>query len=97
MTLTPPGSMGNRYVPHLFPPVPMEKPNFEDAVRSIVAEDKTYEADGYHFLRDALDHTVSELRKDELEEADYLAELERILTALARLYQRAEEGGNPEP
>lgn len=46
----------------------MEKPNFEEAVRSIVAEDKTYQADGYHFLRDALDHTVSELRKDELEE-----------------------------
>ena len=46
----------------------MEKPNFEKAVRSIVAEDKTYQVDGYHFLRDALDHTVSELRKDELEE-----------------------------
>lgn len=46
----------------------MEKPNFDEAVRSIVSEDKRYQADGYHFLRDALDHTVTELRKDELEE-----------------------------
>ncbi len=46
----------------------MEKPNFEEAIRTIVSEDKRYQPDGYHFLRDALDHTVSELRNDELEE-----------------------------
>ena len=44
----------------------MEKPNFDEAIQSIVAEDNRYKPDGYHFLRDALDHTVSSLRKDEL-------------------------------
>lgn len=44
----------------------MEKPNFDEAIRSLIAEDNRYKPDGYQFLRDALDHTVSSLRKDEL-------------------------------
>ena len=44
----------------------MEKPNFDEAIRSLVAEDNRYKPDGYQFLRNALDHTVSSLRKDEL-------------------------------
>ncbi len=44
----------------------MEKPNFDEAIKSIVAEDGRYKPDGYQFLRDALDHTVSSLRQDEL-------------------------------
>lgn len=46
----------------------MEKPNFDGAVRRIVSKDKRFEADAYHFLREALDHTVIKLREDEIEE-----------------------------
>lgn len=46
----------------------MEKPNFEEAIKSIVAKDDRFNADGYRFLRDALDHTMSKLRGDELVE-----------------------------
>ncbi|MDF1826570.1 MAG: hypothetical protein P1U68_18140 [Verrucomicrobiales bacterium] len=46
----------------------MEKPNFDEAVKSIILKDRRFEADAYHFLREALDHTVSKLREDELEE-----------------------------
>jgi len=44
----------------------MQRIQFDVAVRSITKEDRRYEADGYHFLRDALDHTIKSLRKDEL-------------------------------
>ncbi|MDF1861627.1 MAG: hypothetical protein P1U87_15530 [Verrucomicrobiales bacterium] len=44
----------------------MEKPNFDEAVKMIAGGGGVYKPDGYHFLRDALDHTVNELRKDEL-------------------------------
>lgn len=46
----------------------MEKPNFDEAVKTIVAQDRRFESDAYHFLREALDHTVMKLREDELEE-----------------------------
>jgi len=46
----------------------MEKPNFDQAVKIIAGEDRRYRSDGYHFLREALDHTVNSLRKDELVE-----------------------------
>lgn len=46
----------------------MEKPNFDEAVKSIVSKDNRFEVDAYHFLREALDHTVIKLREDELEE-----------------------------
>lgn len=46
----------------------MEKPNFDEAVKLIAGSGAVYKPDGYHFLRDSLDHTVSELRKDELVE-----------------------------
>lgn len=46
----------------------MEKPNFDEAVKSITSQDRSFEIDAYHFLREALDHTVSKLREDELEE-----------------------------
>ncbi|MDF2376725.1 MAG: hypothetical protein P1U81_10820 [Verrucomicrobiales bacterium] len=46
----------------------MEKPNFDEAVKSIVSRDNRFEVDAYHFLREALDHTVIKLREDELEE-----------------------------
>lgn len=44
----------------------MEKPNFDEAIKNIVDEDDSYKPDGFQFLRDALDHTVSSLRQDEL-------------------------------
>ncbi|MCG8599538.1 MAG: hypothetical protein MI807_05305 [Verrucomicrobiales bacterium] len=44
----------------------MEKPNFDEAVKMIAGQGAVYKPDGYHFLREALDHTVNQLRKDEL-------------------------------
>ncbi len=44
----------------------MKKPNFDEAVKNIAGDDLRYKPDGYHFLRDALDFTVSSLRQDEL-------------------------------
>ena len=44
----------------------MEKPNFDEAVKMIAGQGGIYKPDGYHFLREALDHTVNQLRKDEL-------------------------------
>lgn len=46
----------------------MERIQFDVAVKTILEEDRRYEADGYYFLRDALDHTIKSLRKDELVE-----------------------------
>lgn len=46
----------------------MEKPNFDEAVKSIVLRDNRFGVDSYHFLREALDQTVLKLREDELEE-----------------------------
>lgn len=44
----------------------MEKPNFDAAVKMIAGKGAVYKPDGYHFLREALDYTVNQLRKDEL-------------------------------
>jgi uncharacterized repeat protein (TIGR04138 family) len=44
----------------------MERVQFDVAVKAILIQDRRYETDGYHFLRDALDHTIKALRKDEL-------------------------------
>ena len=46
--------------------ISMEKPNFDEAIKSIVSQDDRYQPDGYQFLRNVLDHTVSSLRQDEL-------------------------------
>jgi uncharacterized repeat protein (TIGR04138 family) len=46
----------------------MQKPNFDESVKIVTGRDQAYKPDGYHFLRDALDHTVGTLRKDELVE-----------------------------
>ena len=56
----------------------MEKPNFDEAIRSLVAEDNRYKPDGYQFLRNALDHTVSSLRKDELIEHRHVSGAELL-------------------
>lgn len=56
----------------------MEKPNFEESVRTVVARDGRYKPDGFHFLRDALDHTVSKLREDELEEHRHVTGVELL-------------------
>ncbi|MEM9017155.1 MAG: Minf_1886 family protein, partial [Verrucomicrobiota bacterium] len=44
----------------------MERPNFDEAVKTIVGEGSPYHADAYHFLREALEETVTRLREDEL-------------------------------
>lgn len=44
----------------------MEKVQFDVAVKTITSRDRRYQGDGYHFLKDALDHTLKTLRKDEL-------------------------------
>jgi len=46
----------------------MERIQFDAAVKTVTKQDGRYEADGYHFLREALDHTLKNLRKDELVE-----------------------------
>lgn len=45
-----------------------EKTTFDDAVKRIAGRSGPYRADGYHFLREALDYTVTTLRKEELPE-----------------------------
>src|SRR5690606_30305702 len=53
----------------LFLPRPaMQSDRFDAAVRRIRSRDTRFNADAYHFLRDALDHTVRTLRGDEAEE-----------------------------
>ncbi len=44
----------------------MEKVQFDVAVKTITSRDRRYQSDGYHFLKEALDHTIKTLRKDEL-------------------------------
>jgi uncharacterized repeat protein (TIGR04138 family) len=44
----------------------MEKVHFDEAVKEITRQDARFKPDGYAFLRDALDFTITELRKDEL-------------------------------
>jgi len=46
---------------------------FEEAVKAICRNDRRYTPDGYHFLRDALDHTVKKLRSDELIEHQHVS------------------------
>lgn len=46
----------------------MQKFSFEDAVEKIVVQDARYEAAGYHFLREALDYTISKLGAGRLAE-----------------------------
>lgn len=44
----------------------MERIHFDVAVKTILDQDRRFQSDGYHFLREALDHTIKNLRKDEL-------------------------------
>lgn len=46
----------------------MRRVRFDEAVNRILSSDRRYKADAYFFLRDALDHTVKDLRPDELVE-----------------------------
>ncbi len=48
------------------PAIFMEKVQFDVAVKTITNRDRRFQSDGYHFLKDALDHTIKQLRKDEL-------------------------------
>ncbi|MEX2579115.1 MAG: Minf_1886 family protein [Verrucomicrobiales bacterium] len=43
-----------------------DKVRFDVAVAQIVKADKRFEPGGYQFLREALEHTIAKLRKDEL-------------------------------
>lgn len=57
----------------------MQKHNrFEEAVRTICRSDKRFKMDGYHFLRDALEHTVETLRSDETEENRHVTGREMV-------------------
>ncbi len=44
----------------------MERIHFDTAVKTILSQDRRYGADGYQFLKEALDHTIKSLRSDEL-------------------------------
>lgn len=44
----------------------MERIHFDVAVKAILKQDGRYRADGYQFLKEALDHTIKSIRKDEL-------------------------------
>ncbi|MEM7697388.1 MAG: Minf_1886 family protein [Verrucomicrobiota bacterium] len=46
----------------------MQRSRFDEAVRKLSQQDRRFHQDGYFFLRDALDHTVNHLRREELEE-----------------------------
>jgi uncharacterized repeat protein (TIGR04138 family) len=46
----------------------MPKLTFDDAVHDIVSRDPRYHGDAYRFLRDALDFTMRQIRKQEEEE-----------------------------
>jgi uncharacterized repeat protein (TIGR04138 family) len=46
----------------------MEKPQFNKAVADIVARDRRYDSEAYHFVHKALGQTVSKLRGQELVE-----------------------------
>ncbi len=56
----------------------MEKVQFDVAVKSITKQDRRFEADGYHFLKDALDHTIKALRNDELIEHRHVSGAELL-------------------
>lgn len=43
-----------------------EKVRFEDAVAQITSTDKRFKKEGYHFLKDTLERTISKLREEEL-------------------------------
>jgi uncharacterized repeat protein (TIGR04138 family) len=46
----------------------MERIHFDVAVKKVLQHDRRFEADGYLFLKEALDHTIKALRKEELVE-----------------------------
>ncbi|PAW64069.1 MAG: hypothetical protein B9S36_03305 [Verrucomicrobiia bacterium Tous-C2TDCM] len=80
------GLFGERGSPFIRSAAPtMERVQFDVAVKAILTSDRRYETDGYHFLRDALDHTIKALRKDELIEHRHVTghELLEGLVALA--------------
>ncbi len=63
----------------------MERVHFDAAVKTVLQQDRRFSADGYQFLREALDHTVKSLRKDELVEHRHVSgpELLRGLVSCA--------------
>jgi len=46
----------------------MEKLNFGEAVKMIAAREPRYLPDGFYFIKDSLERTINNLRKEELEE-----------------------------
>lgn len=44
----------------------MERIHFDVAVKAVLEKDRRYQSDGYQFLKEALDHTIKSVRKDEL-------------------------------
>ena len=60
------------------PPLNMEKIQFDVAVKAIMKDDRRFKADGYLFLKDALDHTIKSLRKDELIEHRHVSGAELL-------------------
>jgi uncharacterized repeat protein (TIGR04138 family) len=44
----------------------MEKIQFDVAVKDITTRDRRFQSDAYMFLKEALDHTIKALRKEEL-------------------------------
>lgn len=63
----------------------MERIHFDVAVKNVLQHDDRFEADGYQFLKEALDHTIKSLRKEELVEHRHVSgpELLRGVVACA--------------
>ena len=66
----------------------MERIQFDVAVKTILEGDRRYAADGYHFLRDALDHTIKALRKDELIEHRHVSGPELLEGVVAHAIEK---------
>ena len=56
----------------------MERIHFDVAVKTITKQDGRYEADGYQFVKEALDHTIKALRKEELIEHRHVSGAELL-------------------
>ncbi len=66
----------------------MERIQFDIAVKTILEGDRRYEADGYFFLRDALDHTIKTLRKEELIEHRHVSGPELLEGVVAHAIEK---------
>jgi len=69
----------------------MQKQGFNEAVDSIVARDKRYEAEAYAFVRDALDYTIKLRKRNSKDEGQHHVSGQELLEGV-RQYALKEYG-----